>query len=307
MLSRTAEHLYWMSRYMERAENMARLLDVANRLSMSGSDADFAWQPVLTISGSGRDYHELHGDISPIKVIPWAVLETANPSSIHASLRAARENAHAVRSTISNELWEAINATWLEMRELNGARLREQGLTGFCDWVKGRSHLFRGITYGTMLRDQAYHFLRLGTFLERGDNTARLINTRAQGVTAASHEADPSEHLHWATLLRAVSAFKAYRTLFKGDVTPARAAEMLILIADMPRSLHACLDMVVEILQQLRPDSECTRLAGAIHAELHWGRLDQLLSNGLDAFADRFIASNSVLGDQIHADFMMAA
>jgi len=308
MLSRTAEHLYWMSRYMERAENVARFLDVANLFSLSGADKVSVWQPVLTIAGSPEAYAEAYGEPTASGVIEWSVIDLGNLSSIKGCLRAARENAHAVRSVIPNELWEAINATWLGVRGLDGARLREQGLTGFCDWVKERSHLTRGMTYGTMLRDEPYQFTRLGTFLERADNTARLLGVRAAGFTLETDGVDDAESaMHWGAVLRSVSAFKAYRTLFKDNVTPAAAVKMLVLMADMPRSLHYCMDMVSQILDKLCGDFECARLAGAAHAELHWGRLDQLLEGGLDTFVARFIEDNETLGSQIHTDFMMAA
>lgn len=307
MLSRTADHLYWMSRYIERAENLARFLDVANRLSLSGGGALDCWQPVLTVAGGQAAYGERMGAVTVGGVITWTVLEHTNGSSLYGCLRAARENAHAARSVIPNELWEAINSTWMEVKTIDGAKLREQGLTGFCEWVKERSHLVRGATDGTMLRDEPFQFVRLGTFLERSDNTARLLGVRAAGVTAASRGTEASEQLHWAAVLRSVSAHRAYRALTRDDITPAGAAEMLILNADMPRSLHACLNAVTAILERLCPSYECNRLAGATHALLHYGRLETLLAEGLDHFTARFIDGNKTLGDQIHADFLMSA
>jgi uncharacterized alpha-E superfamily protein len=265
------------------------------------------WQTVLTISGGASAFGERLGDVNAVKVINWAVLDGSNPSSIYGCLRSARENAHAVRSVIPNELWEAINSTWLEVRGIDGTRLREQGLAGFCEWVKERSHLVRGTTYGTMLRDEPFHFVRLGTFLERADNTARILGVQAAGVTAASRSAEASEQLHWAAVLRSVSAYKAFRSLTREDITPAAVTEMLILNADMPRSLHACLDEVTQILERLGPAYECTRLAGAAHAHLHYGKMEHLLPNGLDDFVTAFVADNIVLGNQIHTDFLMAS
>ncbi|CAA7615979.1 alpha-E domain-containing protein [Magnetospirillum sp. UT-4] len=302
MLSRTADHLYWMSRYIERAENIARFLDVSNRLSLSGGSAHDCWLPVLTIAG----WPPQDGDVPAVRVISWSVLDHANPSCIHGCLRAARENAHAVRSVIPNELWEAINSTWLEIKRLDGAALREQGLTGFCDWVKDRSHLVRGATYGTMLRDEPFHFVRLGTFIERADNTARLLGVRGAGVTAESRSSAAADQLHWAAVLRSVSAYKSFRALTRDDITPAGVTAMLLLNADMPRSLHACMDAVTYSLERILPTAECTRLAGAAHARLHYGRLDQLLEDGLDRFVDDFVVANHTLGKQIHSDFLMA-
>ncbi len=305
MLSRTADHLYWMSRNIERAENIARFLDVANRLSLSGGGARDCWQPPLTITGGTAAYSERHGEVAAVGVITWAVLDPANPSSIHSCVKSARENAHAVRSVIPNELWEIINSTWLEMKRIDGARLREQGLVGFCEWVKDRSHTVRGATHGTMLRDEAFHFVRLGTFLERADNTARLLGVRSAGVTAETRVVPACDQLHWAAVLKSVSAYKSYRALTREDVSPAGVAEMLIMNADMPRSLHSCLDAVAAILDRISPTAECTRMAGAAHARLHYGRIEELLADGLDAFVGRFIADNNALGTEIHADFLM--
>lgn len=307
MLSRTADHLYWMSRNIERAENIARFLDVANRLSLSGGGARDSWQPPLTITGGTDAYHQRHGEVAAVNVINWAVLDASNPSSIYSCLRIARENAHAVRSVIPNELWEIINSTWLELKTIDGARLREQGLTGFCEWVKERSHTVRGATHGTMLRDEAFHFVRLGTFLERADNTARLLGVRSAGVTAETRVVAASDQLHWAAVLKSVSAYKAYRALTREDVSPAGVADMLIMNADMPRSLHSCLDAVSSILERISSTAECTRLAGAAHARLHYGRLEELLADGLDKFVSAFITGNNALGSEIHADFLMLA
>lgn len=305
MLSRTADHLYWMSRNIERAENIARFLDVANRLSLSGGGARDSWQPPLTITGGSAAYNQRHGEVAAVSVINWAVLDATNPSSIYSCLKCARENAHAVRSVIPTEMWEIINSTWLEVKGIDGARLREQGLTGFCEWVKDRSHTVRGATHGTMLRDEAFCFVRLGTFLERADNTARLLGVRSEGVTADSRVVPASDQLHWAAVLKSVSAYKAYRALTREDVSPAGVANMLIMNADMPRSLHACLDAVATILEGISPTAECTRLAGAAHARLHYGRLEELLAEGLDKFVGGFILANNAVGTEIHKDFLM--
>lgn len=305
MLSRTADHLYWMSRNIERAENVARFLDVANRLSLSGGRTDDCWETVLTIAGGGEAYGEQNGAVSAGRVITWSVLELLNPSSVLSCIKGARENAKAVRNVIPTELWEIINATWLEARQLDGAKLREQGLTGFCEWIKERSHTARGAAYGTMLRDEAYHFVRLGTFFERADNTARLLGVHSEGVTAATRTVPASEQLHWAAVLKSVSAYKAFRSLIREDISPAGVAELLILNADVPRSLLACLNQVEAVLQRISPVAECTRMAGLGRAQLHYGQLEQLLAKGLDRFVANFLTKNNDLGRQINIDFLM--
>jgi len=306
MLSRTADHLYWLSRYMERAENITRFIEVANRLSLSaGGERVAPWQPVLTIGGGEEDFVARHGAPSAGAVIEYAVLDPTNPSSIHACLRAARENAHAVRSVIPSETWESINATWLEARSIDGHRLREQGLIAFCEWVRERAHHFRGITYGTMLRDESDFFIRLGTAIERADNTARLLGVRAAGVHPNHTEVDADDQLHWAAVLRSVSAFRAFRTVHGGAVTPLLAVDLLVMQAALPRSLHACFNQVHDLLERLSPNAECARLAGAAHAHLHYGRLDQLLAKGLDHFVVEFLDINTNLARQLHDDFLL--
>ena len=306
MLSRTADHLYWISRYMERAESIARFLEVANNLALSGGDPESVWQPVLTIADGTQTDEAVRNDLDTNGVIRWSVLDQQNPSSITSCLRYARENAHAVRSVIPNDLWEVINATWLEARNMTWDTLMTQGLTIYCDWVKQRANLYRGVTLGTMIRDEVYAFLRLGTYLERADDCARLLGVQAEGITAQSTESDAALQLHWAAVLRSVGALKAYRRAHKGEISPAGAAEMLILNQTVPRSLHYCMNMVTEILTDLSEDYECTRMAGSLHASLHFGRLTDLLEQGLDQFVAKFLRDNNALGKQVNDDFLMA-
>ncbi|MCA1907452.1 MAG: alpha-E domain-containing protein [Magnetospirillum sp.] len=308
MLSRTAEHLYWMSRYMERAENIARFLDVANRTALSSpGNPDAFWRSVLSIAGGEKAFNMRYSQASAVNVVSYTVLDSTNPSSIYAALRSTRENAHAVRSVIPNELWEATNATWLEVKSMDGPRLREQGLIAFCEWVRERSHLFRGIVDGVMLRDEPYHFLRLGTALERADNTARLIGVPLGGFSPGGAGADPFGHTHWAVVLRSVSALKAYRTVYGDEPRQANALDMLIKKPAMPRSLLSCLNKAMETLAEIGPDLECTRMVGSLQAKLHWNKMDELLGDGLKEFISSFITVNNHISTQLHEDFLMSA
>ncbi len=185
MLSRTADHLFWMSRYTERAENTARMLSVSYETSLLPQAAEAAregWEGLLSISELIPAFMAKYGEITPANVLDFMVRDGYNPSSIVSCLRAARENARAVRGALTTEVWETINQTWLELhRQLQGnAFERDPGQ--FLEWVKYRSHLSRGVTAGTMLQDEAFHFLRMGTFLERADNTARLLDVKFHAV-----------------------------------------------------------------------------------------------------------------------------
>jgi len=291
MLSRTADHLFWMSRYMERAENTARMLDVNYQTSLLPQSADMAeqgWRGLLSISELTGTFEERYLEVNARNVMDFMVRDEGNLSSIWNCLRAARENARAVRGTLTTEVWETQNQTWLEFNRLlkDGAFERDPG--AFFEWVKFRSHLSRGVTVGTMLMDEALHFIRIGTFLERADNTARLLDvkyhaltglaggeffgpgqTPAQSQTQAQVQAQvqaqiqtsggsalPSpgsaqevDFYHWSAILRSVSGFEVYRKVYRNVIRPERVAELLILRPDMPRSLAACMNEVVANLQ----------------------------------------------------------
>ncbi|MEY2769976.1 MAG: hypothetical protein RIQ38_395, partial [Pseudomonadota bacterium] len=247
MLSRTADHLFWMSRYMERAENTARMLNVSYETSLlpqSAAAAQAGWEGILSISELLPSYLALHGDVTPRGVMDFMVRDTDNPSSIVSCLRAARENARAVRGTLTTEVWETQNQTWLEVNRMLRSGEFERDPGQFFEWVKFRSHLSRGVTVGTMLMDEALYFMRLGTFLERADNTARLVDVKFHAVEsdffgAATAQDQDYDFYHWSAILRSVSAFEIYRKVYRDVIKPERVAELLILRPDMPRSLHA--------------------------------------------------------------------
>eukprot|EP01034_Spumella_vulgaris_P001516 gene1516-2013_t len=259
MLSRTADHLFWMSRYTERAENTARMLDVNYQTSLlpqSAAVAQVGWQGLLSISELLPAYGAVHGEITPQRVMEFMVKDENNPSSIVSCLKAARENARAVRGSLTTEAWETQNQTWLEVNRMLKAGQFERDPGQFFEWVKFRSHLSRGVTVGTMLMDEALHFMRLGTFLERADNTARLLDVKFHAVQsdfmgAATAQDQDYDFYHWSAILLSVSGFETYRKVYRDVITPERVAELLILRADMPRSLHACMKEVLGNLDML--------------------------------------------------------
>ncbi|MBS1210916.1 MAG: hypothetical protein H6R19_3314, partial [Proteobacteria bacterium] len=243
MLSRTADHLYWMARYIERAENLARMLDVNNRmllLPQSAREVERLWRETLDSIGLLEAYSKGHDKIISEEVVHFMALDRNNPGSIYSCLRSARENAHAVRGTLTSELWETINTTWLKLREYNIEKLGADELDAFFEWVKLRSHQSRGVSFATMMRDEANCFLRLGTFIERADNTARILDVKFNFINEAPRHDDASEYYQWSALLHSVSAFEIYRKVYRDQITPSRVAELLILRGDMPRSLAHC-------------------------------------------------------------------
>lgn len=313
MLSRTADNLYWLARYVERAENMARILDVSHRMSQlpsgrNGADSASEWLPALIIAGQRPLYEGQHDTITAGAVIAFMALNPDNPSSIYSSLRQARENARAERNAIPSEMFECINSAWLEIKDMHYANLVDSGFRDFFDWVKDRSALFRGTTVGTMLQNEAFYFARLGTFIERADNTARLLDVKYHVLAPEEDRIDEAvDYYQWGALLRSLSAFKAYRLIYRDNIKPRNVAELLILRDEFPRSLHACYDVVYQQLQMLGPKLECTRQAGEMHAKLHFNRTQDITRRGLHRFLTDFINRNSGISAEIARDFLLVA
>ncbi|WP_341918981.1 alpha-E domain-containing protein [Polaromonas sp. YR568] len=317
MLSRTADHLFWMSRYTERAENTARMLDVNYQTSLlpqSTAVAQVGWKGLLSISELSAAYESKYGGVNARDVMDFMVRDEKNSSSIISCLKNARENARAVRGTLTTEVWETQNQTYLEIFRMLRNGDFERDPSQFFEWVKFRSHLSRGVTVGTMLQDEALHFMRLGTFLERADNTARLVDVKFHAVQsdfygAASVKDQEYDFYHWSAILRSVSAFEIYRRVYRNVIKPERVAELLILRADMPRSLAASLQEVVSNLQKVTDDQTCetVRRAGKLNADLQYARIDEILATGLHAYLTQFLDRVNELGAHISRDFLVPA
>jgi uncharacterized alpha-E superfamily protein len=316
MLSRTAADLYWMSRNLERAENLARMLDVSYSLSMmpqsgQGGGLDELAMPLL-ITGTLDDYREKHGALHPERLLHFFALDERNPGSIYCCLQAARSNAHAVRGRITADMWENVNATWLEMREIAVTGLIRFGISRFCEWVKERSHLFRGATVGTIMRNDAYRFIRLGTFVERADNTLRMLDARYQvlGEEEAEAISDASARgfYQWSALLRALSAFEAYTELYRDALNVRNGAELLLLQEDLPRSLLACVIELHRVLASLPGENgrEAKRLAAGLEARLRYTSIDEVLDEGLHAWIGGFIVHVRQLASTINTAYLEA-
>jgi uncharacterized alpha-E superfamily protein len=317
MLSRTADHLFWLARYTERADNAVRLLGLNlqnDLLRRRGYDSARAWRAVLGISELDAAYRAKHQAYAPGAVLEFMVADLENPSSIASCLQAARFNGRAVRGVLSTQVWETQNSTWLELqRMLKKDAVRREPARLF-EWVKYRSHLLRGTMIDTMLRDEALDFTRLGTFLERADNTARLLDVKLFEADSPAREPisdDPlnPDFYHWAAVLHAVSGFEMYRKAYRDSITRERVAEFLILDEAMPRSLAHCLDFIIRLLQRIRnaESQETQRRAGRLHASLKYGRMEDILETGLHAWLTRFLADINHLGIRISGDFLTPA
>jgi uncharacterized alpha-E superfamily protein len=305
MLSSTADHLYWMARSMERAESTARMLDVTYRMSLlkHGTSAPFQeWSAVLSTSGLHYEFAERYPEINAENVVHFMALDEANPASIISSLGSARENSRAVRGTITSEVWEALNHTWLMIQERRDAGIAADGVSAFFDWVKERSHLSRGISYGTMLRGEPFRFIRLGTFLERADNTARILDVKYHILLPSLQDVGgAADYYQWGALLRSVSSFESYRKVYSDVITPKRVAEMLILNADLPRSLRFCLREVHRLVGEIGGPraGELIRQVGLLQGELEYGRIDDIVGQGLHEYLTGVLSRICSIGDEV--------
>jgi uncharacterized alpha-E superfamily protein len=301
-----------MSRYTERAENTARMLDVSYQMSLlpqSDQAATAAWRAMLEISELSEDFATKYSAVTPANVLNYMTQDMDNPSSIMQCLRAARENARAVRGAMTTDLWETVNTTWLDAQRQVGNGLLKIAPTSFFEWVKFRSHQTRGVHIGTMMRDEVYHFIALGTFVERADNIARLLDVKF--LAAKEHTGDTLAHVEefyfWAAILRSLSAFENYRKVYRNVITPERVAELLILRWQNPRSLTACLMQVVDLLHKVRnSQSGATELeARSILAELRDLEIQEILERGVHEYLTAFIARISVLSANISHNFLL--
>ena len=310
MLSRTADHLYWMSRYIERAESLARLVDAHYRMSLLPHSVDKLTESLsstMTALHMDEAYTKHHEAIVPRTVFEFVSLDRDYSGSIFNCLRAARENARAVRGSLTSELWETLNSTWLEVRSLLARRTPDTDIGDFVEWVKERSHLTRGVTIGTMMRDEAFHFTRIGTFLERADSTARILTAHQSDLVPGADAGVVPDPYEWSVLLRALSAFEVYRRVYRDVITPFKVAQLLILRDDMPRSLLRCCKEVYHNLQAVANEqsAETERRAGEMHAMLHFTRMEEIIAGGLPHFLEQFLGKLRDLGDRIASDFLL--
>ncbi|GAA4867828.1 alpha-E domain-containing protein [Luteimonas vadosa] len=307
MLARTADNLFWLARYVERADYLARLLQVAGHMNAVRVDDDrnAEWESAIVASGARDGYFARHESADEETVFDYLAFDTKNPSSIACCIETARRNARAVRTALTSDMWEAINSTWQELGEYSSAPLDEDRRAAFLDWVKARVGLFHGVCANAMLRRDSFHFARLGQFLERADNTARLLDVKYHvRLPQVSDVGGVIDYYQWLAILRVVGARRAYRVLFKGQVEPARVAELLVLREEFPRSLAFCFQQITLHLDAIKAQdqdrsSEAKRMAHSIHADLRYARVENIISGGLHEYLTGMIERTDTLGQQI--------
>ncbi|GGB58304.1 hypothetical protein GCM10011316_32950 [Roseibium aquae] len=316
MLGRTAASLFWMSRYHERAQNITKLLEVAYRsamVSQQGENSIDDWRFTLMSSGCDWAYQAKHDEITPRSVISFMVFDKNNPSSIRTCLEMARNNARSVRTGITAELWEAINTTWIEFAEVTPQSITQDRLPDFLSWISQRSHLFRGALLNTVLRDDGYFFSQLGNFVERADNTARVLNTQYWVLLPDNDVVGDGsmQNQRWSGLLRALSGLRSYRFAYpNAELTAFNVAEFLILRKEMPRSLAHCYQWIDDVSDDLgqfygsrQPSLD---LASGLWRDLKEAEMRDVYQQGLDDFLNDFIVRNNAFAHQLSKDYNFA-
>lgn len=309
MLSRTAESLYWLARYMERAETMARLLEVGYRMALIPSQGDghrTEWESLLWAAGSAAGFEERFGkdDVRPRDVETWLFYDRENPSSVISCIETARQNGRAVRTALTTEMWDALNGAYLELRSIERQPRTDALLPKLCDWTKRQGALLRGATEATHLQNDGYDFLNLGYYLERADNTARVVDVKYYVLLPTVDMVGSSiDTYQWTTLLRALSAYRAFHWAYRGEYNPRKIAHFLILNQACPRSLLHCVDQVGLHLNRLARAYDRTTpahdRARDMLAELAEAQVEDILREGLHEFLTRFINQNAALGQDL--------
>ena len=292
LLSRYAESLFWLARYMERIENLARVLDVTDTFVRHGADQS-GWESVVRINADGENFFKRYDAANAETVPQFYLLDRENPNSIATSLFAARENARTLRPLISTEMWAQINVFYNKVRLLTEADTRPSHLSGLCSFLKENCQAHAGITDGTFFRDQGWAFYAVGKYLERGDQTSRLVDIKYHTLLPSPTDVgSPLDISQWNALLRAASGYHAFRRVYASEMTPALVAGFLLLNHSFPRSVVLCVRQVETYLNQLSSGYGLRGTHSALERldELRAALMDQpielILHRGLHEFLD---------------------
>lgn len=309
MLGKTAGGLFWMSRYHERSENCARLLDAGFRIALTQSkSAADEWASVLTTVGAREAYLQKYDDFDSTQVIDFLLRDTDNPGSVLSITKLARDNARLVRTAITREVWEATNEGWMAIKDALKRKVRARDLPDKLNVIRKQSALVRGAVMGTMMRNDGYNFARLGTFIERADNTARILDVKYYLLLPTLATVGSSlDNVQWETILRSVSAQRSYRWLNGPDTNPVQVAEYLILNRQMPRALAFCYNKIDDNLGHLENDyskrTHASEMVDDICAEYMDQPIERIFDNGLHEFLLEFLDANNNLAAQIERDY----
>lgn len=315
MLGRTANGTFWMARYLERAENTARLIEAGFRMALTrdAATAHEEWRSVITTVGQTGLFEDLYGqDYSGERVWNFLLRDKGNPGCVLAMIEAARSNARSVRTALTREVWEAVNETWMVLTEALNRPVREAALGQVLATIRRQATLVRGAFDGSMLRNEAYNFSRLGTFIERGDNTARILDVKYYVLLPSVAWVGSSlDNVQWESVLRSVAGDRAYRWLNAGAMDPRGIADFLLLDRRFPRSLHFCIDKLRSNLAGLAHEygheTEAHELMRAVGTRFNETPIEGIFDFGLHEFIQDFIASNQQVAQAIEREYRFYA
>jgi uncharacterized alpha-E superfamily protein len=313
MLGKTANGLFWMYRYMERAENTARLIETGQRIALTRlNQSDDEWSSVLQSADCLHGFRAAHDEISRDLAVDWMLRSKDNPSSVVSSVNAARQNARLVRTAITGEVWEAVNSAYMSLKTTLARKVSERDLPSVLRLIRHHAALVRGVTHGTMLRNDIYDFARLGTFLERADNTARILDVKYYVLLPSARSVGTSiDNVQWESILRSVSAKGGFRMEYGAGGGPREIAAFLILDKRMPRSLSFCAGKLQDNLSYLGGVDDAGALSRERVAALEHGlmsrSIDDIFEFGLHEFLQKTLKDLSGISRQIEQDFRFYA
>ncbi|MDG3042370.1 alpha-E domain-containing protein [Roseicyclus marinus] len=309
MLGKTAGGLFWMFRYLERSENTARLIEAGFRIALTRADGDDdEWTSVLQTAAVSHLYFQKHEQIDAAKAIDFMLRDMSNPSSVLSAIAAARMNARLVRTAITREVWEAVNDTYMILKRELARPVSARDLPEVLALIRQQSALVRGAMHGTMLRNDIFDFCRLGTFLERADNTARILDVKYYVLLPSISQIGSSlDNVQWETILRSVAGMRAYRWITQGETSPIGIADFLIFDTRMPRSLAFSAGKIATNLAYLEKAYGLRHPShdqiDVISARLTHGTIDRVFEDGLHEFITDFLTDIARLGQQIETDY----
>lgn len=309
ILGKTAGGLFWMFRFLERSENLARLVDAGFRMSLTRSEsAEDEWRSIIATAGVRSGFTEKYDVYDAASVVDYLLRDKSNPSSVLSVLENARNNARLVRTALTREVWEATNETWMNVSDSLSRPVREKDLPAVLAEIRHHSALVRGALHGTMLRNEVYDFARLGTFVERADNTARILDVKYYVLLpSVSLVGSSLDNVQWESILRSVSALNSFRWVHKGDMRPRTIAEFLVLERIVPRSLAFCMSKINDNLGYLEEDygerHDCHAIADGLNARLRNQSINDIFDQGLHEFINGLIRDTHMLGRQIETDY----
>ena len=310
MLGKTAGGLYWMSRYLERSENIARLIEAGQRIALtrSSDDDEDEWLSVMQTAGVNVGYSQYYDEVTRDQAIDWMLRDKDNPSSVLSVMEAARNNARLVRTALTREVWESINAAWMRLKEALARKVSERDLPEVLQLIRQRSAFVRGAMHGTMLRNDIYNFARIGTFVERADSTARILDVKYYVLLPSATAVGSSiDNVQWQTILRSVSAEGGFQMIYGQNPRPREIAQFLILDRQLPRSLAFCCDKIRDNLGYLVADYgtrlPCHDLSDKLALKTMSHSIDEIIEFGLHEFIQDFLDGIHALGAQIEIDY----